>query len=68
MDDQLRDLETRAAGPAAEELAELSLRYAALARDRVAEASERLKAYVDRKPVRALGIELIAWTPQIKGN
>ena len=46
------------AGTQAGELTELALRYAATARERIAEASDQVKAYVVREPLRALGIAL----------
>lgn len=42
----------------AQELAALALRYSAIAGVRIAEAKEQVKAYVNREPVRALGIAL----------
>ncbi len=57
MDDHPRELETHA-GPTAEPLTGLALRCAAIARERIAEGSERVKAYVAREPARALGIAL----------
>jgi ElaB/YqjD/DUF883 family membrane-anchored ribosome-binding protein len=52
-----RDRET-IAGTRAGEVAELALRCAAATRERVAKASEQVKAYVVREPLRALGIAL----------
>lgn len=44
--------------PQAEELKEMALQYAAVARERMAEGSERIKDYVVNQPARALGIAL----------
>ena len=57
IDDPL-DLESQAAGPTARERAGVVMQYAAIARERFTEAREHVKAYVDRQPVRALGIAL----------
>jgi ElaB/YqjD/DUF883 family membrane-anchored ribosome-binding protein len=52
-----REGETIAGTPAGE-VTELALRYTATARERIAAASERVKEYTVRNPVRALGIAL----------
>jgi len=44
--------------PQAEELREAALEYAATARERLTEGNERIKSYVAKEPVRALGIAL----------
>ena len=48
------DRETHAGAQAQE----LALQYAAIARGQLVEASERIKEYVSREPLRALGIAL----------
>ncbi len=45
-------------GPEADELKEMALQYAAVARERLAEGTERVKEYVVQQPTRALGIAL----------
>jgi hypothetical protein len=57
MIDPARDRGTDA-GTQSEELMELVLRSAAIARERIVAESERVKAYVIREPARALGIAL----------
>jgi ElaB/YqjD/DUF883 family membrane-anchored ribosome-binding protein len=57
VNEHTRDRET-IAEPRAGQLSELALRCAATARERVAGASEQVKAYVGREPLRALGIAL----------
>ncbi|MDR3633500.1 MAG: DUF883 C-terminal domain-containing protein [Isosphaeraceae bacterium] len=44
--------------PQADELKEMALQYAAVAQERLAEGSERVKEYVVKQPTRALGIAL----------
>lgn len=44
--------------PQADEFKEMALQYAAVAQERLAEGSERVKAYVVKQPTRALGIAL----------
>jgi ElaB/YqjD/DUF883 family membrane-anchored ribosome-binding protein len=58
MIDHPPDRETQAAGPTAEGLAKVAPGYAASVRQRIAEESGRLKDYVAREPVRALGLAL----------
>jgi ElaB/YqjD/DUF883 family membrane-anchored ribosome-binding protein len=41
-----------------DELKEMAMQYAAVARERLAEGSERVKEYVVQQPTRALGIAL----------
>jgi ElaB/YqjD/DUF883 family membrane-anchored ribosome-binding protein len=53
----MQDLES-SFGPQADELKERALEYAAVARERLAEGSEKVKEYVTREPVRAMGIAL----------
>jgi ElaB/YqjD/DUF883 family membrane-anchored ribosome-binding protein len=65
MNDQSDDTAVRA-DARAQELAGLAVRYAAIAGGRIAEEKERLKEYVSREPLRALGIAfgvgvLIGW-------
>lgn len=57
MIDNARDIES-APVPKAEEHKETALEYAAAARELLAEGGERVKDYVTREPVRALGIAL----------
>jgi ElaB/YqjD/DUF883 family membrane-anchored ribosome-binding protein len=57
MIDDAGEMETGAGSPT-DELTELALRYAAIARERVAEGSERVKEFVVREPARALGVAL----------
>jgi len=57
MIDRIPNLEATL-GPQAEEVKELALEYAAVARERLAEGSEMVKGYVVKEPVRALGIAL----------
>ena len=57
MIDRAREMETDS-GTQGGELTELALQYAAIARERLAEGSERVKAYAVREPARALGIAL----------
>ncbi len=57
MIDRIQNLEA-SLGPQAEEVKERALEYAAVARERLAEGSERVKGYVVKEPVRALGIAL----------
>jgi ElaB/YqjD/DUF883 family membrane-anchored ribosome-binding protein len=45
-------------GPQAEQIREMALDYAANARERLAEGSERVREYVVKEPARALGIAL----------
>jgi ElaB/YqjD/DUF883 family membrane-anchored ribosome-binding protein len=44
--------------PQADEIREMALEYAAAARERLAEGSERVREYVVKEPARALGIAL----------
>jgi len=57
MIDRIQGLESEF-GPQAEQLKEKALEYAATARERMAEGSERIRDYVVKEPVRALGIAL----------
>jgi len=45
-------------GPEAEEMKEAVLRYSAAAREQLAEGGERIKEYVVKEPLRAMGIAL----------
>jgi ElaB/YqjD/DUF883 family membrane-anchored ribosome-binding protein len=54
MNDQPGDMRTQAADP----VQELALRFAAVAGGRIAEGKERIKEYVSREPMRALGLAL----------
>ncbi len=44
--------------PQAEEVKEMAMRYAAAARERLAEGGERIKEYTIKEPARALGVAL----------
>jgi ElaB/YqjD/DUF883 family membrane-anchored ribosome-binding protein len=44
--------------PQSDEMKEMALQYAAAAQERLAEGGERVRDYVVRQPVRALGIAL----------
>lgn len=57
MIDRMQGLES-SYGPQAEELKERALEYAAVARERLAEGSDRLREFVVKEPTRALGIAL----------
>lgn len=57
MIDRIQGLES-AYGPQAEQLKETALEYAANARERLTEGSERVKEYIVKEPARALGIAL----------
>jgi len=57
MIDRIQNLES-GFGPQAEELKERALEYAATARERLAEGSEKVKGYIIKEPARALGIAL----------
>lgn len=57
MIDRMKDLEA-SLGPQADEMKERALEYAAVARERLADGSERVKNYVIKEPARALGIAL----------
>jgi len=57
MIDRMQGLES-SYGPQAEELKERALEYAAAARERLAEGSDRLREFVVKEPTRALGIAL----------
>jgi ElaB/YqjD/DUF883 family membrane-anchored ribosome-binding protein len=65
MIDRAREVETDSVTQAGE-LTDLALQYTAIARERIAEGSEWIKAYAAREPARALGIAfavgvLIGW-------
>ena len=57
MIDRVQDMES-SWGPDAEEVKEAVLRYTAAAREQLAEGSERIKEYVVKEPLRAMGIAL----------
>ena len=56
MIDRATDMPVGAAS--AEELKEMAAAYAAAARERLSEGGERVKDYVVKQPVRAMGIAL----------
>jgi ElaB/YqjD/DUF883 family membrane-anchored ribosome-binding protein len=65
MIDLAREVETKSV-PQAVEVTELAHQCTAIARERIAEGSNRVKEYVAREPARALGIAfgvgvLIGW-------
>ncbi len=57
MIDRVQEMES-SWGPEMEEMKEAALRYTAAARERLAEGGERIKDYVAKEPVRAMGIAL----------
>ena len=57
MIDRVRDIPA-AYGDQAEELKAQALEYASVARERLAAGGERIKEYIVKEPVRALGIAL----------
>jgi len=57
MIDRIQGLQSEL-GPQAEQVKEMALEYAATAREQLAEGSERVKDYIVKEPVRALGIAL----------
>ena len=58
MIDRIQGLESSFGPQQAEELKEKALEYAAAARERLTEGSDRIKQYVVKEPARALGIAL----------
>jgi ElaB/YqjD/DUF883 family membrane-anchored ribosome-binding protein len=57
MIDRIQGLESQY-GPQAEQIKEMALEYAATARERLAEGTDRIKDYIVKEPARALGIAL----------
>jgi ElaB/YqjD/DUF883 family membrane-anchored ribosome-binding protein len=57
MIDRMHDVES-GYGPQVEELKAMALEYAATARERLAERSERIKEYVTNEPLRAVVVAL----------
>jgi ElaB/YqjD/DUF883 family membrane-anchored ribosome-binding protein len=57
MNDPVRDWEAEA-GTRSGELMELAFRSAGVARQRIAEGSERVKEFIIREPARAVGLAL----------
>ncbi len=57
MIDRIQGLES-ALGPQADELKEKALEYAATAREKLFEGSDKVKNYVAKEPARALGVAL----------
>jgi len=57
MIDRIEDIGT-SYGPQLDDVKEQALVYAAAARERLAEGSEKIRAYIVNEPARALGIAL----------